>query len=240
MGPQGLFYHHLRPAASFHHLSISVSSLHISTTPLLCPITIPLCFSFHHSIHILLPSGGGCIFGGWTEGQYTVSTAKPSSPGHLLCASWIGSSTNTLHSLLAILSSEMRVWSGGRYGLLPAGGPTGGVMALHSITLPDLTWCDLDGCRWEKLCDRPRLCLSSSSLAVGLDDDDGEFLSGDLGSTGGVDIEAVNWSFSFMCWLSSKSPVLRIWKATVKEMVEPFLHCPRLLRGDWHTTAPTL
>ena len=39
---------------------------------------------------------------------------------------------------------------------------------------------------------------------------------------------------------TSKSPVLRIWKATVKERVEPLLHCPRLLMGDWHTTASSL
>lgn len=104
--------------------------------------------------------------------------------------------------------------------------------AQGAAALPVLLWPDLDGAGWEKLCDRAGSRLSSSPLAAGPNDDDG-----DRGSTGGLDTEAVNWSFSFMCWLNSKSPVLRIWKATVKEREEPFLHWPRLLRGDWHTTA---
>lgn len=49
-----------------------------------------------------------------------------------------GSSTSTLHSLLAILSSERTGRSGGRQRGRPTGDPTGGVMALRSITLPVL------------------------------------------------------------------------------------------------------
>lgn len=57
---------------------------------------------------------------------------------YLPWASLIGSSTNTLHSLLAILSVEMRAWSGGGGRALPLRGPTGGVAARCTITLPDL------------------------------------------------------------------------------------------------------
>lgn len=37
---------------------------------------------------------------------------------------------------------------------------------------------------------------------------------------------------------TSKSPAWRIWKATLKERVEPLLHLPRWFKGDWQTTDP--
>lgn len=40
--------------------------------------------------------------------------------------------------------------------------------------------------------------------------------------------------------VTSKSPVVRIWKATQNVRMEPFLHCPRLLTGDWHNTIDNL
>lgn len=49
--------------------------------------------------------------------------------------SWFASSTNTLHSLLAILSRETSMCSGGRKRALD---PTGGVVLCCSFTLPDL------------------------------------------------------------------------------------------------------
>lgn len=57
---------------------------------------------------------------------------------HLLGESYTASSTSTLHSLLAILSSEMTVWSAGRKGALAIAAPAGGVGTRCSITLLDL------------------------------------------------------------------------------------------------------
>lgn len=134
------------------------------------------------------------------------------------------SSTRTLHSRLAILSSDKMFLSGGRYSGRPTGEPTGGVMALRSITLPVLVRWNFDGCWWEKDWERPRLrlawCRSRISLTAGLD---GLFLR-DKGraSGGGLDTDAVNCSFSFMCWLNSKRPARNIWKATLTEIVLPF------------------
>lgn len=158
----------------------------------------------------------------------------PSLPSHLLCASCVGSTTNTLHSLLAIFSSGMVVWVGGRWKGLPFGDSTAGRMADHAIALPDLMWWDFVEFWWEKLWDRPRLCLSCCSLK-GASKDNCELFWGEWG-----DMDAVNWSFSFMCWFSSKSPARSIWKATVKEIVEPLRHSPRWLKGVRQTTAITL
>jgi len=60
---------------------------------------------------------------------------------------------------------------------------------------------DLEGCWWEKLWERPRLCLSSSSRTAGLDGlllGDRDRLRG-RASAGALDMDAVNCSFSFMC-----------------------------------------
>lgn len=70
--------------------------------------------------------------------SHLMSQRKSDLQSHLLCASCVGSTTNTLHSLLAIFSSGMVVWAGGRWRGLPFGDSTAGRMADHAIALPDL------------------------------------------------------------------------------------------------------